>query len=249
MLHLVYDSQNTAGLGLGDKEFTMIDRDKYDKAVQLLFWECASNAYQLFGEEIGPLLLKLNEADPETDLCGQLAKTCRAWSEFEELYAYAESGVTGDFGPAPKSELYDGVVDGTLRLPREVEEVFLMAEARLVLDGSAREWNRDLAPEAHLSLHEVALLANMEDASVRNAITAKQLAAKTIKNRVFIGVADAQKWLSKRRGFIPTGAVVTPKQEYVPLEPTTYADLQQFAATRSLSVDQAIAHLLEGALK
>jgi len=89
-----------------------------------------------------------------------------------------------------------------------------MAIARMVLDGGER--HVDYASEEHgwgngnygyLTLSEVALLANMEERSVRNAANPKladPLVTCQIGRRSLVEPEEARRWLAKRKGFIPT---------------------------------------------
>ncbi|TNC82794.1 MAG: hypothetical protein C9356_02690 [Oleiphilus sp.] len=73
--------------------------------------------------------------------------------------------------------------------------VMNMASARAKLDFSYYG-----GEEQYLSVHEVALLAGMKDASVRNVVH-KELRAKSISGMTAIAAKDARHWLQNRRKF------------------------------------------------
>jgi hypothetical protein len=80
--------------------------------------------------------------------------------------------------------------------------------ARHLLDGGERYITRDEDEMAgYLSFAEVALLADMDERSVRNAANPKlpdALVTKTFGRRSMIAIEDARRWLSSRKGFVPT---------------------------------------------
>ena len=90
------------------------------------------------------------------------------------------------------------------------------AVARMVLDGGER--NTDFGTDVHgigkgdwgyLTLAEVALLANMDERSVRNAANPKlpdPLKTEPVGRRSLVRPEEARRWLAGRKGFIPTQA-------------------------------------------
>jgi hypothetical protein len=105
-----------------------------------------------------------------------------------------------------------------VRTPRLAQRTARIAVARHLLDGGERYTVRDEDEMAgYLSFAEVALLADMDERSVRNAANPKQADALVTKNfgrRTMIHVDDARKWLAGRKGFVPTQAVtVVPAPE------------------------------------
>jgi hypothetical protein len=90
-----------------------------------------------------------------------------------------------------------------------------MARARWILDeGSGVDMNeaREWMNYGVLTLRDVALLANMDEKSVRNAANPKlKNYLKTFNHgaRTYVGVGDARAWLQKRGGFKPTVMINT----------------------------------------
>lgn len=81
------------------------------------------------------------------------------------------------------------------------------AVARHVLEGGGRYANFEYGEEANLTISEVALLANMDEKSVRNAANPnlpEGLKTISIGKRTFVTPPDAKQWLSGRKGFVPS---------------------------------------------
>lgn len=84
------------------------------------------------------------------------------------------------------------------------------AQARAVLDRKCMNRGRFFSRPSHpqnpewLTFREVALLARVEERSVRNAASAKELETVRDDTRTYVHVDAARKWLSGRRGFIPS---------------------------------------------
>ena len=102
------------------------------------------------------------------------------------------------------------------------------AVARMVLDGGDRftdygagEFGVGNGDLGYLTLSEIALLANMDERSVRNAANPKlpdPLKTEQVGKRSLVNPEEARRWLSGRKGFIPTkvceGAVAQRPQEF-----------------------------------
>ena len=95
--------------------------------------------------------------------------------------------------------------------PRLSKRTVRTAIARHLLDGGERYATRDEDERVgYLSFAEVALLADMDERSVRNAANPKQadaLVTKSFGRRTMIHIDDARKWLAGRKGFVPTQSV------------------------------------------
>lgn len=89
-----------------------------------------------------------------------------------------------------------------------------IAVARMVLDGGERyaEYGTDThgvgkGDWGYLTLAEVALLANMDERSVRNAANPKltdPLKTEQVGKRSLVSPEEARRWLAGRKGFTPT---------------------------------------------
>lgn len=81
--------------------------------------------------------------------------------------------------------------------------------ARLVLDGGERTYlyGDENAPSDMLTISEVAILAGLDDRTVRNATSksaANRLETAVVNSNIFIPREAAKAWLNTKRGFIPT---------------------------------------------
>lgn len=112
------------------------------------------------------------------------------------VYDLTNSVIAPDFGPPTLGD--------------ECLHIVRLATARGVLEGYKREFKFSLDDESgaddHLTIREVALLAGMEEASVRNAANPKltnPLVTKKIGNGTFVAPADAKAWLDARGKYTP----------------------------------------------
>jgi hypothetical protein len=67
---------------------------------------------------------------------------------------------------------------------------------------------------SHLTLAEVALLANMDERSVRNAANPKltnPLKTEQVGQRSLVRPDEARRWLAGRKGYVPTQAYDGPR--------------------------------------
>lgn len=116
------------------------------------------------------------------------------------------------------SHLYDYAVDGIRHDAKEPEEIVL-AGAEVISyvttenQGPAEEWDQIVAQGdgrfgldngSDLSLEKLALLADVDERTVRNAISHGDLVAHKDDGILFIGNTSARNWLSGRRGFKPS---------------------------------------------
>lgn len=131
-----------------------------------------------------------------------------AWKELSELYEYAINGVVAseyDVHYADRSyivtngaAIIEVLSSGEGRLSPEWKEIYAMGDGRFCLDGGE-----------NISLMKLALLARVDLRTVRNAVSAGQIATcKEEKmfeqDTVFAENASARRWLLGRKGFKPT---------------------------------------------
>ena len=161
----------------------------------------------------------LDELKPEDIRVSRFYITKR----LDELYEYGVNGRRGvDFVLEPDDEDAAFFLKGLKHFPLMHENAInsiptiysqhavSMANARWALDegsgmdmNEAGEWTR----LGVLTLSDVALLANMDEKSVRNAANPKHknhLKTFNHGSRTYIDVEDAKAWLQQRRGFRPT---------------------------------------------
>ncbi len=95
-----------------------------------------------------------------------------------------------------------------VRVPRLSMRTVQTAIARVVLDGGERYTTlEDQQMAGYLSIYEVALLADIDERSVRNAANPKlpePLITKSFGRRTLVDIHDARRWLLGRKGYVPT---------------------------------------------
>jgi hypothetical protein len=106
------------------------------------------------------------------------------------------------------------------KLPRLALRAVQTAVARIVLEGGWREndhggrqYGMLKGDMNHLTLADVALLANMDERSVRNAANPKlpdPLKTELNDSRTMVPPQEARRWLAGRKGFIPTQSYTGP---------------------------------------
>lgn len=100
------------------------------------------------------------------------------------------------------------------------------AAARLVLDGADRrtdyasdEFGPGSGDFGYLTLAEVALLADMDERSVRNAANPKlpnPLTTEAVGRRSLVRPEEARRWLATRKGFVATKVIDGTVEEHLP---------------------------------
>ena len=136
-------------------------------------------------------------------------------AEIEALHAYAFAP-TGDdlydvnalhgmahFLSSLPREDWDGSVHGfpSQGYPSAMSDVLDAASARAAIDGQEETWTDEL------SIRQLALLADITEGAVRNALSqsgAAGLTAVAGAKPVRISLEEARRWLPGRRGFRPT---------------------------------------------
>lgn len=154
------------------------------------------------------------------------------WVTLMRMYDYGIQGIRHSHaiqdvdGPESDVEMFFLALDHDwMRLYFEEDEVrwpklsmrtAQTAIARVVLDGGSRyTLPEDSAQAGYLSISEVALLADMDERSVRNAANPKlpdPLVTKNFGRRTLVDIHDARRWLTGRKGFVPTKDFVPPPE-------------------------------------
>ena len=143
----------------------------------------------------------------------------QAWIELNELYEYAVNGVVAgsQYDTANYADrsyivtngeaIVEFVSTSSYRLLQEWRDLFWMADGRFALDGGE-----------HVSITKIALLANVDQRTVRNAVSAGNLVVSTQDkmfehDTVFVENASARRWLLSRKGFKPTPLINTEREQ------------------------------------
>lgn len=184
-------------------------------------------------------------------------KTTLLWSVSSKMYDYGISGIplaglgAGEVVDAEHADvelfltnielLENYLEEDSVILPWRAKRAVQTAIARHVLEGGERYLCGEGDQEGYLSLVEVALLADMDERSVRNAASNKaddSLRTEKINKRTMVSVEEARRWLPGRNGFIPTkrSAAVMPSMCVLSLPVETAVLLEQKALKAGLSV-------------
>ena len=123
-------------------------------------------------------------------------------SDWLDLSAFVQTGriFVEHYGAAPPKMLEKVLVMGGIRASLDAGRVD-MGEIPAVLEGQCSDY---------LTLFEIAVMAQMSEKSVRNAtLLSAQDRLQTAKQgtRTVVAAAEALRWLSNRRSFIPTVVV------------------------------------------
>lgn len=136
-------------------------------------------------------------------------RASNAWKEMSALYEYAVNGVVDpDYDTeqyADRSyivtngaQITELLASGVARLSKEWTDLYCMGDGRFCLDGGS-----------DVMVSKLALLANVDLRTVRNAASSGQLATRKSKNflegdAICAENASARRWLIGRKGFKPT---------------------------------------------
>jgi hypothetical protein len=191
-----------------------------------------------------------------------------AWIAVSEMYDYGVTGIpTGNL--YPKGHIYGAhahiemffrgmdtphmkpyLEESGNTLPRLSMLAVQSAVARMVLDDGWRYTDYGANDEGwkngdgnRLTLAEVALLANMEERSVRNAANPKlpdPLKTEQVGKRSLVSPEEARRWLANRKGFIPTqemeeGVVQRPPDYNLILTEEIFENIQREAKETGVS--------------
>lgn len=124
-------------------------------------------------------------------------RASRSWATLSALYDYAIDGI--DNGADPM----DIVIDGSDVIKLVSSENYWPSEewTQIVAMGDGRY---GLDEGQTIMLYKVALLANVDVRTVRNAVSAGDLVSFKRDDAIYIENASARRWLHGRRGFKPT---------------------------------------------
>lgn len=191
----------------------------------------------------------------------------RLWATLEMAYAFGIEGTVapqdfnlsladGALNPdvSDADSLFHGLsslemqtvmAEDAVRFPSKCAKVINTAIARHILHGGERDlvWEADLPSSEYLTIGEVALLANMDERSVRNAATKGagegRLITDQIGKRSLVEIAAAQSWLNARKGFVPT-LIGSAKRRAPMLSPQTMQALALEADAAGLGLDDFV---------
>lgn len=165
-----------------------------------LYFQAAQEALQTF-EQVFELRQVMDQVfgngSPE-EIQARVRKS-HAWYRLSVLYDYSMYGIASDhpvdivIGGAEVIRLLDTEMGPSLH---DFEEICAMGDGRSALDDGS-----------DIPLNKLALLADVDPRTVRNAISSGELKAEKTENGLVIDNASARRWLQGRRGFKPTVSV------------------------------------------
>lgn len=236
----------------------------------------ARSIERIYGENRGGALLGFPEKRAyEIDLAAAKIEDSRLWQVVNEMYDFGICGIMvegrqdlgfeqqldGEFCDAElflrgldSLDLY--LNEDEAKIPRLAILTVRTAVARHVLEGGYRYTGYDDGVASYLSFEEMALLANMDERSVRNAANPKlpnPLTTVQVGKRTFVDHEVARIWLADRKGFVPTQAKadVMSKPETIQMVPVmvklpvdTMVRLTAKAKASGLSLSAVIEQLL-----
>lgn len=185
--------------------------------------------------EDSPICRGVNEMF-DYGICGIPSQDLSPGSHLGGLYAHVEKFIYSmDSIPM---QIY--LAENENAPPKLVKRAVQAAVARLVLDGGERatdyavdEFSPGKGDFGYLTLPEVALLADMDERSVRNAANPKladPLKTVQIGKRSLVEPKEAQRWLAGRKGFVATRVI----EGLAPYRPPAY----------NLEIPQAVVELI-----
>ena len=232
----------------------------------------------LFGREVAALYGVSDYAWTEKEAI----ERSPVWEAVSEMYDYGVEGIpTGDLVPGSRIDgahahvemFFRGLDTPHMRTcleasdnapPRLAMFAVQSAVARMVLDSGDRytdfgagEYGMGKGDCGYLTLAEVALLANMDERSVRNAANPKlpdPLKTEQVGKRSLVSPEEARRWLAGRKGFVPTkecdGPIAQRPPEYdLELTPELVEALEREAKKAGLSFNAYFRQVLLRASK
>jgi hypothetical protein len=162
-----------------------------------LYFQTAHEALQTFENvfELDGVISQVFVEGTEAEMKSRI-RNSNAWHRLSSLYDYAIDGIASEhpidivIGAAEVIRLLDTEMGPSLH---EFEEVCNMGDGRAALDEGS-----------DIALQKLALLADVDPRTVRNAISSDELKATKTEDGLFIDNASARTWLQVRRGFKPT---------------------------------------------
>lgn len=169
-------------------------------------------------------------------ICGIPCQDLSPGSFLDGLYAHTEKFVCS----MDSTSMQNYLAENDNASPKMAKRAVQAAVARLVLDGGERttdyavdEFGPGKGDFGYLTIPEIALLADMDERSVRNGANPKladPLKAVQIGKRSLVEPKEAQRWLAGRKGFVATRIV----EGLIPHRPPTYSG----------NISQAVADLI-----
>lgn len=198
----------------------------------------------------GRRMLGISEAAP-LRVEGIDVRTTRIGKMLPVWFKYAYEGVMSAGFSVEGTEIADGPFErlrdmvALLRIDDSYFEWCLegarvdskeMKHAHLAALVARVEARYSLDTGSQLTIPELALLADMNERSVRNAISASGEARLEVSESGYVSNQEAQRWLSKRRGFVPTRIRKLPTNATVTPDSLDAVEIPRFIESRLTQV-------------
>lgn len=194
---------------------------------------------QVFG--IAEEKISLHQADAKEHL-----KKSDAWRTLSNLYDYAVDGYIN-------SSEYSDIEDAAGEIVIGAAEVISIVTTES--NGPSEDWDRiimmgdgrfALDIDSSIDILKLALLANVDVRTVRNAISAGDLTSEKIDNVVLVDSQSALLWLSKRRAYTPTKFIRSIQKELNEVNSATEFGMYLHSLRGELDISLPEANLEQG---
>ena len=236
----------------------------------------AGSIERVYGQHLGGGILGFpNKHVRDVSIAEAKVESTMLWKAVNDMYDFGISGIMvkgrnlgsgelldSDFSDAEMflrglTSLEQYLAEDETNIPRLSILAVRTAVARHVLQGGDRHTGfgeEDTAEPGLISISEIALLADMDERSVRNAANPKlpnPLVTVVQGKRTYVETGEAKRWLAERKGFVPTKMCSEAVPQAYPSEPasiqlsaSTIEKLNTKATATGVSVDALIKQLL-----
>lgn len=235
----------------------------------------AGSIERVYGQHKGGGLLGFpNKRVHEVSATEAMIESTMLWKAVNDMYDFGIRGILipgRDLGreKIPDADYIDAemflrgltsldqyLAEDETTIPRLALQAVRTAIARHVLEGGERYTGfseEDAAGPGLISIAEMALLADMDERSVRNAANPKlpnPLVTVVQGKRTYVASDVAKRWLAERKGFVPT-KTGSASLQFAPseaisdqLSANTLDKLKTKASAAGVSIDVLISQLL-----
>lgn len=172
------------------------------------------DAFNLPSSYITEQNFNTNNASEKVSSAEKRLEQSDAWQTVSKLYDYAINGIISDGGYTDIEDAATELVIGGAEIislittennePHEAwDKIIMMGDGRFSLDTGN-----------DIGIMKLALLADVDIRTVRNAVSSGELSSTKVDNVVFINNRSAQLWLINRRAFKPTKFITSLKKDF-----------------------------------
>ena len=245
----------------------MISKKDMQRQLREFMGGFAQSIGRMYGsEKAGALIGYPGEDVNDIEREDARVETSLLWTTLSQMYDYGIQGLThkpitmdppdGEFADVKLfldglDSLNEYLDEDRVVFPTLARRAMRASVARWVLDGGMRYTGNEDEINGALSFAELALLADMDERSVRNAASGATPALKSeaVGKRSIVPIEEAQRWLAGRKGFVPTRVVgraelLEPPATIV-VRSSTSERIHKLAADAGLTVNQFLSNLLE----